>query len=76
MEHDRKTNLQFRVLGQIEVVKEGKEGLDLGPKQVALLALLLMHPHEVSAQTTFWKLSGHQAMGTRRDELSGFMSPS
>ena len=56
--------MDFRILGPLEVVKDGTT-VDLGPlKQRSLLALLLLHPNRVvSTDRILEELWGDRAAG-------------
>jgi DNA-binding SARP family transcriptional activator len=67
--------MEFRVLGPLEVARDG-EALPLGgAKQRAALALLLMHANEpIGAETLVDRIWGERPPATAGTALQGYVS--
>src|SRR5215471_7673120 len=67
--------MEFRILGPLEVVEDGRRLAVGGRKQRAVLALLLLHANEVVATDRFVdELWGDQPPATVAKVLQGFVS--
>jgi DNA-binding SARP family transcriptional activator len=67
--------MQFRVLGALEVLADGRPISRGGPKQRTVLAMLLLHPNQVvSADDLIDQVWGEDPPDTARKTLQGYVT--